>query len=364
MQVPWRAAEAMHWQLGEIDMARRAGVVPFSLNMTSNEPQGPQAQQPRISPTRGHAHSQSQGSLPRDFAIGLPSPRYPRGPPAPPPGHIIPPLIPPPTPTSARPPLPSRRESLPPRPPFGPPLSDQLQLQLPQQQQLQQQPEYDYSYGLAPIQTAITTPSSSLTSLPQGGGPGAGPPPPRGSSLLPSVAELTTGVSPYTTPAYTLGAPPTLPHPQLPPPAQQQQRQQSSTSPTRGSPATGTGSPAPGSGTASGSGSGSLLPALSPYPPLDPPSAATGGVGIGMGKRRASPADTFGAGAGAAREARRGSRMYPRSSGAGVDDSVVGGAGSSAGGMYPPVTAPATMPFGMGLGMGVSSGRRGTRHGP
>ena len=29
--IPWRAAEAMHWQLGEADMARRAGVVPFSL---------------------------------------------------------------------------------------------------------------------------------------------------------------------------------------------------------------------------------------------------------------------------------------------------------------------------------------------
>ncbi|KAI4134211.1 MAG: hypothetical protein LQ347_001722 [Umbilicaria vellea] len=28
--IPWRAAEAMHWQLGEQDMARRAGVVPFS----------------------------------------------------------------------------------------------------------------------------------------------------------------------------------------------------------------------------------------------------------------------------------------------------------------------------------------------
>ncbi|XP_044724507.1 myb-like DNA-binding domain-containing protein [Hirsutella rhossiliensis] len=31
LAVPWRAAEAMHWQLGEVDMARRAGVVPFSL---------------------------------------------------------------------------------------------------------------------------------------------------------------------------------------------------------------------------------------------------------------------------------------------------------------------------------------------
>ena len=31
LNVPWRAAEAMHWQLGETDMARRAGVTPFSL---------------------------------------------------------------------------------------------------------------------------------------------------------------------------------------------------------------------------------------------------------------------------------------------------------------------------------------------
>ena len=62
MQVPWRAAEAMHWQLGEMDMARRAGVVPFSLNITSNEPQGPQ----RTSPTSYHAHSSYQplGLLP------------------------------------------------------------------------------------------------------------------------------------------------------------------------------------------------------------------------------------------------------------------------------------------------------------
>ncbi|KAK3898207.1 hypothetical protein C8A05DRAFT_38211, partial [Staphylotrichum tortipilum] len=122
MQVPWRAAEAMHWQLGEIDMARRAGVVPFSLNMTSNEPQGPPLH--RISPTRGHAHSQSQGSLPRDLS-SLPSPRYTRG--GPPPL-----MIPPPTPTASdgggsRPlTASSRRESLPPRPSFGlPPLSEQ-----------------------------------------------------------------------------------------------------------------------------------------------------------------------------------------------------------------------------------------------
>ncbi|TGZ77784.1 hypothetical protein EX30DRAFT_343852 [Ascodesmis nigricans] len=32
MGTPWRAVEAMHWQLGEQEMARRAGVIPFSLN--------------------------------------------------------------------------------------------------------------------------------------------------------------------------------------------------------------------------------------------------------------------------------------------------------------------------------------------
>ncbi|KAH6881136.1 hypothetical protein B0T10DRAFT_446166 [Thelonectria olida] len=58
MAVPWRAAEAMHWQLGESDMARRAGVIPFSLvsvNMDNNANH-------RNSPSRSHAHSQSQGS--------------------------------------------------------------------------------------------------------------------------------------------------------------------------------------------------------------------------------------------------------------------------------------------------------------
>lgn len=35
MAIPWRAAEAMHWQIGEHDMARRAGVTPFSLTNTS-----------------------------------------------------------------------------------------------------------------------------------------------------------------------------------------------------------------------------------------------------------------------------------------------------------------------------------------
>ena len=31
MQIPWRAAENMHWQMGEIDMAQRANVPVFHL---------------------------------------------------------------------------------------------------------------------------------------------------------------------------------------------------------------------------------------------------------------------------------------------------------------------------------------------
>ncbi|KAK4204662.1 hypothetical protein QBC40DRAFT_345151 [Triangularia verruculosa] len=178
MQVPWRAAEAMHWQLGENEMARRAGVVPFTLNMNPNDSQGSHAGHHhlhhRISPTRGggHGHSQSQGSLPT-----IPSPRYhhhQRGPPPPS-------LIPPPMATGR--PLAVRRESLPPRAPepldygYGPPHPPPPP-----------PPGPPFS-GLAPIQT---------TSL----GPGQG----RGG-VLPSVAELTTGISPYSTPAYSVGAP-------------------------------------------------------------------------------------------------------------------------------------------------------------
>jgi hypothetical protein len=39
MEIPWRAAEAMHWQLGEQEMARRAGVVPFSLSSVALDAQ-------------------------------------------------------------------------------------------------------------------------------------------------------------------------------------------------------------------------------------------------------------------------------------------------------------------------------------
>ncbi len=48
MAMPWRAVEAMHWQMGEHEMAKRAGVTPFSLsNPTSTY-------EPMPLPPRGH----------------------------------------------------------------------------------------------------------------------------------------------------------------------------------------------------------------------------------------------------------------------------------------------------------------------
>ncbi|OHF00405.1 MYB DNA-binding domain-containing protein [Colletotrichum orchidophilum] len=158
MAVPWRAAEAMHWQLGEADMARRAGVVPFSLTAVNvDQPGGGH----RHSPSRGHMHTQSQPSLPRD--IGGPSPRYGR---PPPPGI---------SPIPGGRAIAARRESVPGRPLMG---SDPNEMA-----------------GMGP------------------GGPGLAPiqglPPGRGGGMLPGVAELTTGVSPYSTPAYAMGGIPT-----------------------------------------------------------------------------------------------------------------------------------------------------------
>ncbi|RMZ91721.1 hypothetical protein DV736_g1049, partial [Chaetothyriales sp. CBS 134916] len=38
MAIPWRAAEAMHWQMGESEMAKRAGVSLFTLVNTNSNP--------------------------------------------------------------------------------------------------------------------------------------------------------------------------------------------------------------------------------------------------------------------------------------------------------------------------------------
>lgn len=54
MAIPWRAAEAMHWQIGERGMAQRAGVTPFTFsNVASSPPQrARRASQPTISSGR------------------------------------------------------------------------------------------------------------------------------------------------------------------------------------------------------------------------------------------------------------------------------------------------------------------------
>ncbi|KAK7748083.1 hypothetical protein SLS53_001335 [Cytospora paraplurivora] len=218
MQVPWRAAEAMHWQLGEADMARRAGVVPFSLssanvaqeaisNSGGNNNNLSSSNNNRQSPSRGHAHSQSQGSVPRSEHDYLLSRYQNRGRGAPPPpyqathahhhthhqhlSHPPHPLtipapistIPPPAPgrggSGGGGPLAPRRESMPPRPPPGDFIYDSGSLAP--------------GPGLAPIQPR------------ERGGGGAGGGGVGGGMQLPGLAELTTGVSPYSTPAYSLG---------------------------------------------------------------------------------------------------------------------------------------------------------------
>src|SRR5271154_637393 len=55
MSIPWRAAEAMHWQMGEQEMARRAGVTPFSLTANSGLPFVPMT----TLPPRSHMRSSS-----------------------------------------------------------------------------------------------------------------------------------------------------------------------------------------------------------------------------------------------------------------------------------------------------------------
>ena len=58
LQIPWRAAEAMHWQLGEVDMARRAGVVPFSLTSSTTE----STVRPQVPGPTAYLQHQNQGT--------------------------------------------------------------------------------------------------------------------------------------------------------------------------------------------------------------------------------------------------------------------------------------------------------------
>lgn len=140
----------MHWNLGENDIARRAGVVPFSLSSVTLDAAAPGT--PGGSGqggSRGHSHSHSHGGS----SPAARSQHHQRG------THSQPSI------GSSRS-IAARRDMT---PRSAPPLS----------------------------------PSDGIAIAGIGGhmiGPGGG----RGGQQLPSVAEMTTGVSPYSTQAYSL----------------------------------------------------------------------------------------------------------------------------------------------------------------
>lgn len=78
MAIPWRAAEAMHWQLGEQEMARRAGVVPFSLSSTAVDPSTPRTRRASTSLSRSRKGSASRTAPPHlpsveELTAGVPA---------------------------------------------------------------------------------------------------------------------------------------------------------------------------------------------------------------------------------------------------------------------------------------------------
>lgn len=70
MAIPWRAAEAMHWQMGEQDMARRAGVTPFSLTSAATATTHPQ---PRSHMRQNSVSRLRRSSNPNPISHQLPS---------------------------------------------------------------------------------------------------------------------------------------------------------------------------------------------------------------------------------------------------------------------------------------------------
>ncbi|CAK7244393.1 MAG: hypothetical protein STHCBS139747_005931 [Sporothrix thermara] len=216
-------------------MARRAGVTPFSLTATTIEGSS-SSHQHRRSPSQlpyqqhpqAHAHHHSQGGFRTDTGSiggsssgsGMPSPRYGRGgnPSIPLPSPPQPPPPPPPPPmsmhesrlgtglgigrssTSSGRGLGSsggrERGSTPGRGAYsfsGGPSDPANAMYHYNQHTSRSQQHPQVGFGLPPIQTS------------------GGPPPPLpqqerlgGGSVLPSLAEITTGVSPYSTPAYSL----------------------------------------------------------------------------------------------------------------------------------------------------------------
>lgn len=86
MAIPWRASEAMHWQLGEAEMARRAAVVPITLTNSNNHNSNNNSQRNPANKSRPRRNCTSENlqQLPSftELTAGLPMyshshPRYP-----------------------------------------------------------------------------------------------------------------------------------------------------------------------------------------------------------------------------------------------------------------------------------------------
>lgn len=202
LQVPWRAAEAMHWLLGEADMARRAGVTPFSLAAAVNA-EGAQGTA-RHSPQRMHGPTAPQGVYARDVIQMPPRDMHSRGQSVPtvPPGAGNAPRREAYT-TQAPPP------TLAPAPPHAPPPAPAAVAAA--AAAMAPKPVYHQAQKIEYAKTDYGEPS--FAPMP---GPGLAPiqhqPAQRTADYLPGIAELTTGVRPFSRgpPGPTgSGAPPT-----------------------------------------------------------------------------------------------------------------------------------------------------------
>ena len=160
----------MHWQLGETDMARRAGVVPFHLAAVNAEANAAR----RNSPSRG-AHSHSHSNSKRSIApkTNTRSPQILNG--------------------RAQKSMGRSRE------PSLPPWRDSYSSQQPPHVMAERKAPYNHPPMLAPIQAQSH---------------------PAGERSLPSIAELTTSLPAYSlalVPAPHMGMPATTtPHPGTP----------------------------------------------------------------------------------------------------------------------------------------------------
>lgn len=88
MQIPWRAAENMHWQMGEIEISNRANVQPFQLagqqpsrfseRTHSTSPPSGSAVPISMSHSQTHNHSLPQVSMPTQVPVQQITPAYSR----------------------------------------------------------------------------------------------------------------------------------------------------------------------------------------------------------------------------------------------------------------------------------------------